>query len=115
MRILVVGGTGTIGEAVVSALREREHEVVRAGHSGGDHRVDLADPSSIDALYAAAGPFGAVVCTAGVARFGALEELDDGTPREELATGLEEAADGLSSRLAGLTREEVPGWDDGEA
>jgi NAD(P)-dependent dehydrogenase (short-subunit alcohol dehydrogenase family) len=77
MRILVVGGTGTIGEAVVSALEERGHAVVRAGRSGGDHRVDLSDPSSIEALYAAVGPVDAVVCTAGVARFGALDELDD--------------------------------------
>jgi NAD(P)-dependent dehydrogenase (short-subunit alcohol dehydrogenase family) len=77
MRILVVGATGTIGAAVVDALRGRGHEVVSAGHSAGDHRVDLSDAASIDELYAAVGPLEAVVCTAGVARFGALEELDD--------------------------------------
>lgn len=77
MRILVVGGTGTIGEAVVDALTARGHDVVRAGRSAGDHQVDLADPSSVRGLYAACGPVDAVVCTAGVARFGTLEELDD--------------------------------------
>jgi NAD(P)-dependent dehydrogenase (short-subunit alcohol dehydrogenase family) len=77
MRILVVGGTGTIGAAVVGTLQARGHEVVTAGRSAGDHQVDLSDPSSVEALYNAVGDVDAVVCTAGVARFGVLEELDD--------------------------------------
>jgi len=77
MRILHVGATGTLGTAVADALAARGHEVVRVGTSSGDLRVDLADPASIEALYAAAGTVDAVVCTAGVARFGALEELTD--------------------------------------
>jgi NAD(P)-dependent dehydrogenase (short-subunit alcohol dehydrogenase family) len=77
MRVLVVGATGTIGSAVADALETRGHEVLRAGSSRGDLRVDLASPESIDALYRRAGLLDAVVCAAGVARFGALEELDD--------------------------------------
>jgi len=77
MRILHVGATGTIGSAVASALAERGHEVVAVGRSEGVLRVDLADPASIEALYAASGAVDAVVCTAGVARFGALEKLTD--------------------------------------
>ena len=77
MRILHVGATGTIGSAVAAALAARKHEVVRVGRSDGDLRVDLADPASIEALYGASGPVDAVVCTAGVARFGPLEKLTD--------------------------------------
>lgn len=77
MRVLVVGGTGTIGSAVASALGERGHDVVTAGVNSGDLRVDLADPRTIVSLYAAVPRVEAVVCAAGIARFEALEELTD--------------------------------------
>ena len=41
MRVIVVGGTGTIGSAVVAALSTR-HDVVTVGHKNGGLRVDLA-------------------------------------------------------------------------
>jgi len=88
MRILHVGATGTIGSAVAAALAARKHEVVRVGRSDGDLRVDLADPTSIEALYGASGPVDAVVCTAGVARFGPLEKLTDEDFRSSLANKL---------------------------
>jgi len=77
MRILLVGSTGTIGTAVRTALAERGHDVVEASASRGPHLVDLGDPESIERLYRDIGPVRAVVCTAGVARFGALESLTD--------------------------------------
>jgi len=77
MRILVVGATGTIGAGVSSVLEDRGHEVLRVGSSSGPLRANIADPESIAALYAAAGAVDAVVCTAGVAQFGPLEELTD--------------------------------------
>jgi NAD(P)-dependent dehydrogenase (short-subunit alcohol dehydrogenase family) len=78
MRILVVGGTGLIGDAVSRALRDHGHEVLTAGSSSGDLTVDLGDPGSIVALYGQAVALDAVVCAAGRAAFGALEELSDG-------------------------------------
>ncbi len=77
MRILVVGGTGTIGSAVATALEAHDHEVVRVGASTGDMTVDIGDKESILTLYADAGPVDAVVCAAGRAQFGSLEELSD--------------------------------------
>lgn len=76
MNVLVVGGTGTIGSAVVDDLSE-QHDVTVAGHTSGDVQVDLADPDSIDRLYDAVGPLDAVVSCAGEAAFGALDELED--------------------------------------
>lgn len=76
MNVLVVGGTGTIGSAVVESL-SNQHNVLVAGHTSGEVQVDLADPDSIDRLYEAVGPLDAVLSCAGEAAFGALEELGD--------------------------------------
>ena len=42
MKVLVIGGSGTIGEAVVQALRGAGHEVLSAVRSSGDLRVEAA-------------------------------------------------------------------------
>ena len=76
MRILVVGGSGTIGSAVAEALEDR-HDVVRASRSHGDVRVDITDPSSIRSMYEETGEVDAVVAAAGDAAFGPLPELSD--------------------------------------
>lgn len=76
MRILVVGGTGTVGTAVVAALRDR-HEIVTAGSKSGDYRVDIANAASITKLFDAVGRVDAVISTAGKVRFGPLEEMTE--------------------------------------
>ncbi|HJV66596.1 MAG TPA: short chain dehydrogenase [Geomonas sp.] len=76
MRIIVVGATGTIGKAVVKSLAS-EYEVVRVASKSGDFRVDMTRKDSIDKLFKEVGSFDALVCAAGVARFGALSELSD--------------------------------------
>jgi NAD(P)-dependent dehydrogenase (short-subunit alcohol dehydrogenase family) len=76
MRIAVIGGTGTIGKAVVTEL-SRQHEVVAVGHNSGIWRVDIASPASIGALFHALGSLDAVVCTAGAAVFKSYQELTD--------------------------------------
>ena len=65
MKVLVVGGTGTIGRAVADALRAEGHEVVSAERSGGDLRVDITSPESVRALFAQAGRVDAIVSCAG--------------------------------------------------
>jgi NAD(P)-dependent dehydrogenase (short-subunit alcohol dehydrogenase family) len=76
MRIIVIGATGTIGQAVAQAL-SAHHEVVRVAHSRGELRVDLSSKDSIQQLFEVVAPFDAVVCAAGAARFGPLEDLTD--------------------------------------
>jgi NAD(P)-dependent dehydrogenase (short-subunit alcohol dehydrogenase family) len=76
MRVIVVGGTGTIGSAVVQALSAR-HEVVVAGRKTGTVHVDLAWPDSIRAMFQSVGAFDAVVSAAGQAKFGSLDDLTD--------------------------------------
>lgn len=83
MKILVVGAHGTIGKAVVEELKAR-HEIISAGRSKGDLKIDLTDLSSIKQALTQAGPLGAVVSVAGNAHFGPLAEMTE----EEWAVGL---------------------------
>jgi NAD(P)-dependent dehydrogenase (short-subunit alcohol dehydrogenase family) len=76
MRIIVVGATGTIGRSVVKLLAQ-EHEVVRVASKSGDFRVDMSQKESIERLFKEVGSFDALVCAAGVARFGPMSELSD--------------------------------------
>src|SRR4051794_24785863 len=64
MKIIVIGATGTIGKAVVEALRPR-HEVVTLSRSQGDHRADITDKASVERAFAAIGEVDAIVCCAG--------------------------------------------------
>jgi NAD(P)-dependent dehydrogenase (short-subunit alcohol dehydrogenase family) len=85
VRIVVVGGTGTIGKAVAAALGGR-HEIVTAGRSSGQHRVDITDSGSIRALFEAVGRFDALVSAAGKVHFGDLAAMTEA----EMAVGLKD-------------------------
>ncbi len=76
MKVIVIGGEGTIGRPVADALSAR-HEVIRAGRSSGDYRADIASGDSVVRLFEAVAPFDAVVNAAGLARFQPLAELTD--------------------------------------
>jgi NAD(P)-dependent dehydrogenase (short-subunit alcohol dehydrogenase family) len=69
MKIIVVGGTGKIGQAVVKELSER-HTIIVAGHQHGDVKLDITDLSSIEKMYKSIGEFDAVVSTTGKVYFG---------------------------------------------
>ncbi|SFG60913.1 NAD(P)-dependent dehydrogenase, short-chain alcohol dehydrogenase family [Duganella sp. CF458] len=69
--VLVIGGTGTIGSAVVRELGKR-HRVITAGRSSGDHRVAIEDIDSVQALFAATGRVDHVVVAAGALHVGPL-------------------------------------------
>ena len=75
MRILVIGATGTIGRAVVSALSQG-NEILAASRNGAV-KVDVSDPANIKAMYRSVGKVDAVVCAAGSAVFKPLDQLTD--------------------------------------
>ncbi|MGW8394074.1 short chain dehydrogenase [Pseudoduganella sp. HUAS MS19] len=87
--VLVIGGSGTIGSAVVRELGVR-HRVITAGRSSGDHRVAIEDFASVQSLFAAAGRVDHVVVAAGALHVGPLEAMTHGQFRI-----------GLDSKLAG--------------
>ncbi len=74
MKIIVVGATGTIGNAVTKELEER-HEIVKVGSTRGDVQVDMSSLDSIRQMYHSIGKVDAVISTAGNAHFGPLEQL----------------------------------------
>lgn len=76
MRVILVGAGGTLGAAVLGHL-EANHDVVTAGRSSGDVRVDLTDAESILAMYAEVGSFDAVVSAAGAVTFAPLEDMNE--------------------------------------
>ncbi|MFD0976108.1 short chain dehydrogenase [Salinimicrobium gaetbulicola] len=78
MRILIIGGEGTIGKVVSDHFSE-EHEVITAGRKHGDVTVDIADSASIDTMLEKVGRVDAIICIAGEAKwapFNALSEED---------------------------------------
>ncbi|HZV82395.1 MAG TPA: short chain dehydrogenase [Geobacteraceae bacterium] len=75
MRVILVGGTGTIGREVARVLGA-DHEVLIAARNGAELRVDIVEPASVEALFKQVGSFDAVVSAAGSARFGPLDDLE---------------------------------------
>lgn len=74
MKIIVVGGTGVIGSAVVKELGQR-HTIVVAGFRRGDVIVDIKDIASIEKMYQSVGAFDALVSTVGKLHFGNFAEM----------------------------------------
>jgi NAD(P)-dependent dehydrogenase (short-subunit alcohol dehydrogenase family) len=76
MKILIIGGNGTIGRAVISRLAEK-HEVIIAGRRSGDVTVDIASSESIRNMFESIGKLDAVVCVAGEAKWDMFDNLTE--------------------------------------
>ena len=50
MKILIIGGNGTIGKKV-SHHFSKKHEVAIGGRNSGDVILDIADSKSIEAMF----------------------------------------------------------------
>lgn len=74
MKIILVGAAGDVGKAAYDALSGR-HEIITAGRSSGDVKVDLASPEGIGAMYREVGPVDAVISAAGEVEFGLLTDM----------------------------------------
>ncbi|HEL2957445.1 TPA: short chain dehydrogenase [Stenotrophomonas maltophilia] len=85
MKILLVGASGTLGQAVARQLGQ-QHQILTAGRNSGDLRVDLTDDASVAELFARTGPVDAVISTAGKLHFGPLQDM---TP-EQFNVGLQD-------------------------
>lgn len=75
MKIVVIGGTGLIGQAIINELSPR-HEVICVGHSSGEFTVDIEQRDSINNLYQRLGPMDAVVLATGRVSFVTLNKLN---------------------------------------
>jgi NAD(P)-dependent dehydrogenase (short-subunit alcohol dehydrogenase family) len=73
-KILLIGASGTIGQAVLANLGAR-HDVITVGRSSGTHRADFSQPGAVAKLFEAVGKVDAIVSTAGNLHFGPLTEM----------------------------------------
>jgi NAD(P)-dependent dehydrogenase (short-subunit alcohol dehydrogenase family) len=76
MKILIIGGNGTIGKKVSDHF-SKKHEVLIAGRSSGDTTVDIADGKSIEAMFEKIGKVDAIVCIAGEAKWAAFDSMTE--------------------------------------
>lgn len=76
MRIILVGAGGTIGSHVAEEL-EKRHEIIRASANRGPLKVDITSIGSIRSMYKFVGKFDAVICTAGKAFFGPMQQIKE--------------------------------------
>lgn len=76
MKILIIGGAGTIGRRVRDHFAAN-HEVIVAGRSSGDVQVDITDSASIKSMYEDISNLDAVVSIAGEAKWAAFDDLSE--------------------------------------
>ncbi len=76
MKILIIGGNGTIGRRLTAHFGE-ENEVIVAGRKSGDVNVDIADSASIKAMFEQVGKVDAIICAAGEAKWAPLDDLTE--------------------------------------
>lgn len=76
MKILIIGGNGTIGNKVASHFK-KEDNVLIAGRTSGDFTVDISDSNSIVEMFKMVGELDAIICIAGEAKWADFNELTE--------------------------------------
>lgn len=76
MKILIIGGNGTIGKTVVKRFTEN-HEVTIAGRNSGDVTVDISSSESIAEMFENVGKVDAIVNVAGDAKWDTFDNLSE--------------------------------------
>lgn len=89
MKILLIGGTGTIGKRIKERLQQ-DHEIIVAGRTSGDLRVRLEESSTIKKLFRETGMLDAIVAVAGITKWDRFEKLSE-----------QDFLDGIRSKLMG--------------
>ena len=76
MKIVVIGGKGTIGSAVANHFKKK-HEVITASRNNGDVQVDMESSESIKNMFEKIGKVDAIVNCAGATKWGPFAELSE--------------------------------------
>ncbi len=76
MKILIIGGNGTIGKKVTAAI-SKNHQTLIAGRTSGDVIVDISDRKSIKSMFETTGNIDAIVSIAGEAKWAKFYELTE--------------------------------------
>ena len=78
MRVIIIGASGDVGRAAFDALNPH-HDIITAGRSSGDIRVDISEQNSIKEMYEKTGKVDAVISTVGNVHFSPLSEYTQDT------------------------------------
>jgi NAD(P)-dependent dehydrogenase (short-subunit alcohol dehydrogenase family) len=76
MKILIIGGNGTIGKRVTNHFSDK-NEVIVGGRNNGDVTVDIANSNSIKKMFEQTGKLDAIICIAGEAKWADFDELTE--------------------------------------
>ncbi|MGB1204555.1 MAG: short chain dehydrogenase [Chitinophagales bacterium] len=76
MKILIIGGNGTIGKKVVAYFKTK-YDVLIGGRSSGDVIIDISKSSSIETAFQKTGMLDAIICIAGEAKWDRFENLNE--------------------------------------
>lgn len=79
MKIIVIGGTGTIGRRIVDHFNA-DHQVIVAGRSSKKYPIDIADTPSIKRFFKQIkkeGKVDAIICAAGEAKWAPFNDLSE--------------------------------------
>lgn len=76
MRILIIGGKGTIGSKVTTHFSE-QNDLITAGRKSGDITVDISDSNSIQSMFDKTGQIDALICIAGEAKWADFNDLTE--------------------------------------
>ena len=77
MKILLIGGTGTVGKKVAAHFASESHELLIAGRSSKDFPVNIDNSESMDKLFSQTGKIDAIICAAGEAKWAPFNELSE--------------------------------------
>lgn len=76
LRILIIGGYGTIGKKVTDFFQE-SHDIIVAGRNRGNYQLDIANSTEIKRGLEEIGPVDAIVNIAGDAKWATFDELSE--------------------------------------
>jgi len=76
MKILIIGGNGTIGKKV-NAHFSQKHEIIIVGKTKGDVIADISDSHSMKNMFEKVGKVDAIICAAGEAKWATFSELSE--------------------------------------
>jgi NAD(P)-dependent dehydrogenase (short-subunit alcohol dehydrogenase family) len=77
MKILIIGGTGTIGKYLTSRFSKSGYDVFVAHRNSEEYPIDLESATSILKLFQKVGICDAIICVAGEARWADFEALTE--------------------------------------
>lgn len=85
MKVLLVGASGTIGQAIIKELAPR-HEIIQAGKTSGQYQVDITNEDSVHQLFNRIGKVDAIIAAAGNVHWGSFKDMT----AEQFRLGLNE-------------------------